>query len=130
MIDEFNAFAASRRIPDGVRRTFDIAFDELLNNVISYGFDDAERHEIEVELWLEDQRIVATISDDARPFDPFSLAAPDTELGVEEREIGGLGVYLVTQMMETATYERRGDRNRVTIAKGWGDPEPEDHDKE
>lgn len=119
VVTRFNAFAAAHGVSDGVRRTFDMAFDELLNNIVSYGYTDGESHWIDLEIRRAGDLLEATIRDDAQPFDPFARAAPDTDLDVEEREIGGLGIHLVSKMMDSATYERRDGQNVVMITKRW-----------
>jgi anti-sigma regulatory factor (Ser/Thr protein kinase) len=89
-------------------------FDELLNNIISYAFDDDGEHAIDIRVVIEETRITLTITDDGIPFDPFSLAEPDTSLSVEERGVGGLGIHLVRNLMDEVSYERVEDRNIVT----------------
>ncbi len=58
-----------------------------------------------------------TVADDGKPFNPFLLAAPDTGQSVEEREVGGLGVHLVRNVMDEVSYHRRTDRNVVILIK-------------
>jgi sigma-B regulation protein RsbU (phosphoserine phosphatase) len=91
-----------------------VMFDELLNNIISYAFDDDGEHAIDIGIVIEETRITVTITDDGIPFDPFSLAEPDTGLSVEERDVGGLGIHLVRNLMDEVSYERIADRNIVT----------------
>jgi hypothetical protein len=62
-------------------------------------------------------RVGVTLTDDGRPFDPLGVAEPDTALPVEERRIGGLGIYLVRRMMDEVGYQRRADRNVVSLTK-------------
>ena len=112
----FAEFAEAHALPDSVRRSVHVALDELLANTIAHGFA-GRGGEVTVEVELRRDRVAVTLSDDGRPFDPFGMAAPDTELSVEERRIGGLGVHLVRQMMDEASYQRRGDRNVVVLAK-------------
>ena len=61
--------------------------------------------------------MVATIADDGRPFNPFESGPPDTELSLEERPIGGLGVHLVRNVMDRSSYERHGEKNVVILEK-------------
>ena len=91
-----------------------VMFDELLNNIISYAFDDDGEHAIDIGIVIEETRVTVTITDDGIPFDPFSLAEPDTGLSVEERDVGGLGIHLVRNLMDDVSYERVADRNIVT----------------
>jgi sigma-B regulation protein RsbU (phosphoserine phosphatase) len=115
--DRFNTFAADAGLPDEIRRRINMVFDELLNNVISYGFDDDGEHAIDVHVGLERQRLVIEIMDDGRPFNPFGQETPDTTLPLEARKIGGLGVHLVRQVMDEVSYERRIDKNLIKLVK-------------
>ncbi|MHC5023935.1 MAG: ATP-binding SpoIIE family protein phosphatase [Planctomycetota bacterium] len=115
--DRFNAFAAEAGLPDEVRRRINMVFDELLNNVISYGFDDEREHAIEVHVGLERHRLVIELMDDGRPFNPFGQETPDTTLPLEARRIGGLGIHLVQKVMDEVSYERRIDKNLVKLVK-------------
>ena len=115
--EAFNEFADEHAIPVGARRSGNVVFDELVNNVINYAFDDDAEHRIEVRVELNDQRFVITISDDGSPFNPFQTDQPDTALSLDERGIGGLGVHLVRYMTDEVSYNRRTDRNVVTLVK-------------
>jgi sigma-B regulation protein RsbU (phosphoserine phosphatase) len=113
----FNDFAEQHGVPDGDRRRINLVFDELLNNVISYAFDDDQEHVIDVAVSLERDRLVVTIADDGRPFNPFGRIPPETDLPVDDRDIGGLGLHLVKNVMDEVTYERLGMKNVATLIK-------------
>jgi anti-sigma regulatory factor (Ser/Thr protein kinase) len=115
--ESFNQFAREHGIPDAIRRKINLVFDELLNNIISYAYGDDDEHLMEIVISLVNGRLVTTISDDGRAFNPFESEAPDTGLSVDERPIGGLGVHLVRSVMDTVKYERHGRRNVVTLEK-------------
>jgi anti-sigma regulatory factor (Ser/Thr protein kinase) len=104
-------------VPVAIRRHVNMVFDELLNNIVSYAFEDENEHAIEVRVSLERQRLVIEILDDGRPFNPFSQQTPDTTLPLEERRIGGLGIHLVQKVMDEVSYERRIDTNLVKLVK-------------
>ena len=89
----------------------------MLNNIISYGYADEEQHEISVEVDYNDDELTATIKDDGIPFNPFKGEDPDISLSVEDREIGGLGIHLVKQMMDEVSYTRATDMNIVRLVK-------------
>jgi len=120
-------FAAAQAVPASVRRSMSVALDELLANTIAHGFAEGEGGEVTVEVVLGPDRLSVTLSDDGRPFDPFDMAVPDTALSVDERPIGGLGIHLVRQMMDEVSYERRGGRNVVMLAKRLADGKPAGH---
>ena len=108
-------FAVQTAIPAGATQKMNIVLDELLNNTISYGFDDAKNHEIHLGIESNDDHVTLTISDDGIPFIPFTQSDPDTSLSIEEREIGGLGVMLVRELTDSQAYQRLSGRNVITL---------------
>jgi anti-sigma regulatory factor (Ser/Thr protein kinase) len=88
-----------------------------LNNIISYGYDDEEIHEIDIEIELRSERLIIILSDDGIPFNPFKKDPPDTMLSVEERMIGGLGIHLVKKLMDEYEYKRQTNKNIITLIK-------------
>jgi sigma-B regulation protein RsbU (phosphoserine phosphatase) len=115
--DTFNEFAEQCDIPMPVSLKVNMVFDELLNNVISYAYGDEEEHSIEVIVERSGEQLSISISDDGVPFNPFTREDPDTTLSLEERDIGGLGIHLVKKVMDEANYQRRHNRNIVTLIK-------------
>lgn len=93
-----------------------LSLDELITNVVSYGYEDSGEHEIRVTLTEREGALEVVLEDDGAAFDPLS-EAPEPDLGasVEERRIGGLGVHFVKSLMDEVSYERRGGRNRLTL---------------
>lgn len=113
--EEFNGFLEKRGIPSAFNYRFNVTFDELLSNIISYAYTDDDEHSIDIKIELSGDRLVVTISDDGIPYNPLSTAAPDTSLSVEEREAGGLGVHLVRNLMDDVSYQRKVDKNVTTL---------------
>jgi anti-sigma regulatory factor (Ser/Thr protein kinase) len=113
-VDEF---CEAQTVPQACAFKINVALEELLTNTISYGFDDDQRHEIALTLARQGESVVVEISDAARPFDPLQAPAPDLDSALDERRVGGLGVYLVKTLMDDVTYEYRDGRNHVTLRK-------------
>ncbi len=113
----FARFAETNALPGGVRRSVNVALDELLANEISYGMAGRDAGSVTVEVELDQERVTVTITDDGPQFDPFSQAAPDTTLSVDERAIGGLGIHLVRELMDEVSYQRRDGQNVVVLVK-------------
>ncbi len=113
----FNDFAVAHGLAPAVRRKMNLVFDELLNNTMSYGFDDGQDGVIEIDVEVDADRLVVTIRDNGRPFNPFGAVVPDTTLSVDERQIGGLGVHLVRNVMDEFAYHRQTDRNVIVLTK-------------
>ena len=95
-----------------------LALDELVTNLISYAYPDGGEHAIDLHLALADGRVTAILVDDAAPFDPLvEVAAPDLDAPLDERPIGGLGLHFVRTLMDECSYQRDGERNRLTLIK-------------
>ena len=95
-----------------------LVLDELLTNLISYAYPDGQRHAISLHLAFADGRLAAELSDDAAPFDPLTQARPAVLDGpLDERPIGGLGLYFVRTLMDEVNYRRDGKYNRLTLIK-------------
>ena len=94
-----------------------LALDELITNVVNYGDDNpAEEFGISLTLNQTDDTLTIVLEDDGEPFDPFSeAAAPDIDAALEDRPIGGLGIHFVKSLTDEVFYERRDERNRVTL---------------
>ncbi|MFT7073267.1 MAG: PAS domain S-box-containing protein [Patiriisocius sp.] len=116
-IEWVEAFSLENKVPFKIIQKINIAFDELLNNIISYGYKDDNLHEIEIEIELRSERLIIIISDDGSPFNPFNDDPPNTMLSVEERMIGGLGIHIVKNLMDEYEYKRNVNMNVITLVK-------------
>lgn len=96
-----------------------LALDEILTNIAMHGYTDPGRHCIQVFLRREEDSLVVTVEDDARPFNPLEAPLPDVSLPPDQREraVGGLGILLARRLMDSLCYERRGDRNVLVMKK-------------
>ncbi len=115
--DIFNEFAEQCGISMPVSLRVNCVFDELLNNIISYAYGDEEEHSIEVIMGYSGTRLSISIADNGVPFNPFTRKDTNTELALADREIGGLGIHLVKNVMDEVIYQRRYNRNVVTLIK-------------
>jgi anti-sigma regulatory factor (Ser/Thr protein kinase) len=98
--------------------SLNLVLEELITNIIFYGFDDDQVHDITISIDLQDDMLRLRIEDDGKPFDPFSVDTPeDLDKSLEERKIGGLGIYFVREIMDTYSYERTGNKNRLLLSK-------------
>ncbi|MDP2304289.1 MAG: ATP-binding protein [Ignavibacteria bacterium] len=104
-------------IDAGIAYKFNLAFEELLSNIVFYGYDDESIHEIEILFSYDIVKLSATIKDDGKAFNPLEKAEPDTSLSIDERKIGGLGIHLVRKMMDEVRYKREGEFNIFYFSK-------------
>jgi sigma-B regulation protein RsbU (phosphoserine phosphatase) len=119
VVNRFEQFGDLHGVPAGDIMRVNLVFDEILSNIISYGYQDEDHHEIVVTVELTGQRLAVTIEDDGIPFNPFARETPDTNAAIEDREVGGLGIHLVQQVMDSATYQRRQNANVVILSKAF-----------
>lgn len=94
-----------------------IALEELLTNIISYGYEDEQAHDIALRLSDATHELTIEMEDDGRPFNPLEKPNPDVTLPLEEREVGGLGIHFVRQFMTDLVYQRAEGKNRITLKK-------------
>jgi PAS domain S-box-containing protein len=114
---QFSAFAAENDLPDATRQSVSIALDEMLNNIISHAYKGEKEKEIEVGIALSGNRLVVTIKDTGAPFNPFARKSPDISASIGEREVGGLGIHMVRNLMDEVSYQRQINKNVVTLVK-------------
>ncbi len=88
--------------------------DEVLANVINHGFAGTSGT-IELAMERAVGRVTIRVADTAAPFDPLLMPMPDTSLPLEKRKIGGLGIALVRALTDDVVYERRDERNQLTL---------------
>ena len=114
---QIDEFCASLDLTSEVAFAVNLALDEILTNTISYGYDDDEPHRIEITVGPEAEALAIVIVDDSAAFDLSSAPTPDIGTSLEERPLGGLGLFLVHQMMDSVEYRREEGRNIVTLKK-------------
>jgi len=115
--ERFDSFADENKIETSIRRKMYLVFDEFLNNIISYAYNDKKEHDIDINVKLVNSQLMVTITDDGIPFNPLSAKTPDTDLSIDEREIGGLGIHLVRKLMDKVSYQRKDNKNIVNLIK-------------
>ena len=92
-----------------------VALDEMLSNIIKYGYTDDAIHEIHIRLSVAGPLLVAEIEDDGQPFDPCAAGPVDVDAPLEERKVGGLGIHIVRTLCTEVGYARVNGRNRLVM---------------
>ena len=105
------------QLPASTIWPLNVALDEILSNIISYGHGDGLEHEICIRVSLEHGLMVAEVEDDGQAFDPLAAPTPDIDVPLEERGVGGLGIHIVRNLMDEVTYMRIAGRNRLTLKR-------------
>lgn len=115
--DQFGEWADAAGLDTRVSMAFQVALDEVLTNVVDYAFPDGGGVPIEVRAGVLDGDVHVEVIDRGVAFDPLSRAAPDTDLALEDREIGGLGIHLVRELMDEVGWRRENDCNLLHLRK-------------
>jgi len=113
-------FGAGEHLGDDEVMAINLVLDEMVANIIENAYDDQGEHEIHVSLARHGDTLTIRIEDDGRPFDPVQAPAPDLDLPLEERPIGGLGIHIVRSVMDAVDYRRQDGRNILTMRKTLG----------
>jgi anti-sigma regulatory factor (Ser/Thr protein kinase) len=92
-----------------------LVFEEIVTNVIRYGFADSGAHLIHAIAEIDDGDLTLSFDDDGRPFDPRSAPAPKPDHSLAQASIGGRGLMLVRAAARRIEYERTEGRNRLTV---------------
>jgi anti-sigma regulatory factor (Ser/Thr protein kinase) len=117
VVDFVDRFCAIHHLPRDIANDVNLCLDEILNNTISYGYDDQEEHSILVTLSVSGNWMIAEIEDDGKPFDPRQSTPPNSLDGLQARRIGGVGLHFVNGLMDEVDYVRKQGYNHVQLKK-------------
>ena len=122
VISDFIAAAAEQiGLDEHTAWQVQLAVDEAATNVIQHGYDPAAPGEIELAWRVEDGQLIVTLRDYGRRFNPEDVPLPDITSPLEERQSGGLGIYLMNRLMDSVRFEFDEQRgNLLTMAKRIG----------
>ncbi len=104
-------------LPIPLTYSLNLVMEEALTNIILYGFDDKDVHVIDVRFSKTGNELSIMITDDGHEYDPTLKSDPDTTLPVEERPIGGLGIFLIKRIMDSVKYQRKENKNILLLTK-------------
>ena len=110
-------FAGAAQLSSSVRQALDLSLVEWVTNIISYAYTDDAEHWITIHFATSPGEARVEIEDDGREFNPLTRPPVDTSRPLEERGIGGLGIHMITQLMDTVEYRRAEGRNILTLRK-------------
>ena len=94
-----------------------LVLEEAVSNVILYAYPKEERQEIVLTAKKSDKSLIFVLTDSGKEFDPTQAPDADVTLSAEEREIGGLGIFLIRQIMNKVEYQRIEGKNVLTLGK-------------
>ncbi len=116
--DFVNSELESLECPIKAQMQIDVAIDELFGNIAYYAYDpETGPATVRVEVEEDPMAVIITFIDNGKPYDPLAAKDPDITLGADERDIGGLGIFLVKKTMDEITYEYKNGQNILRIRK-------------
>jgi anti-sigma regulatory factor (Ser/Thr protein kinase) len=117
LASEVSDWCSRQGLPEEVDYQVNLVLDEVVSNVMRHGYRDRREHEILVELHLEDGDLIIQVEDDGVHFSPLQVPPPDITKPINERPVGGLGIYMVRQIMDSLDYRRENNRNLLVMKK-------------
>lgn len=92
-----------------------LALEEAVVNVMNYAYPNEKGKSITITAHKDSESLYFVIEDEGIPFDPTKAENPDITLDAEERPIGGLGIFLVQELMSRISYERKDNKNILSL---------------
>ena len=117
LCQHLNQFGEITGLSEGCITDMNICFDELLTNIVSYGFVDDLEHIVRFVINLDDRVLPLNIEDDGLPFNPLEKKKPETPPDLNDVRIGGLGIHIVRKRMDAISYKRECNKNKLTMKK-------------
>ena len=109
--------AEQAHLDPSVTMSLTLAIEEAVANIMKYAYPKGEVGPIEINATINDGSLSFTIKDSGTPFDPTQVKKADITLSAEDREIGGLGIHLIRNIMDTVEYHHTSDQNILTLTK-------------
>ena len=109
----------SSRLDPAMRDQMNLALEEAITNVILYAYPEGTDGEVLLEAYVGEHSLAFTISDHGKAFDPTAHEDVDVNQNLEDRPIGGLGIHLIRNIMDSVRYERIGDKNILYLTKNY-----------
>jgi anti-sigma regulatory factor (Ser/Thr protein kinase) len=112
-----NQFGKEQDLPENLINTMNLALEEIVTNVIAHGYEDGREHFIVIRCGVQDGEVMAEVEDDGQAFNPLQYPDPDISVPLESRPPGGLGIYLVRNVMDTVAYTYEDGKNCIKLRK-------------
>lgn len=117
LAEQIDNLAEEWELSPALAMNINLVIEEAISNIIFYAFNSSDKHEIKITISLENNRFTIIITDDGISFNPVKQQQPDINLPAEERPVGGLGIFLISQIMDEMHYARQKNQNILTLIK-------------
>ncbi len=116
----FDDYSKENKLTEKTVHDIQMALDELLTNIVNYGYEDSDEHKIDVRFGINDDAVRVEIIDDSKPYNILEQENPDISLSVEDKPIGGLGIFLIKKLMSNVDYYTEEGKNHLVMIKELG----------
>ncbi|MBO7279078.1 MAG: ATP-binding protein [Bacteroidales bacterium] len=123
MSEFITQFAEEFNLSPEVSFNVHLALEEAVTNVIMYAFPENEEHEFMLTVRKAENSLILNVIDSGKEFDPTLQPDADVTLPLEERPVGGLGIFLIRRLMLKVEYRRIDGKNILTMVKTIEDPQ-------
>jgi len=118
LADFIDEIAQQANIDPALAMSLNLALEEAVTNVVLYAYPEGQAGTVDIDAEVADGQLTFVVTDSGKAFDPTTqVAEADITLSAEQRPIGGLGVFLVKQIMDTVSYRRADGKNILTLSK-------------
>lgn len=116
-LKEVSGFGEKSSISEEVLSDIKLILEEIISNIIFYGFDDDRQHDITTTLTFTDDLVMISVEDEGKPFNPIEYTEAKTGKPLEEYEHGGMGILLVKNLIHEMEYKREHGKNILVMKK-------------
>ena len=116
----FDDYSKDNKLTEKTVHDIQMALDELLTNIVNYGYEDTDEHQIDIHFGVNDDAVKVEIVDDSKPYNILEQENPDISLSVEDKPIGGLGIFLIKKLMSNVDYYTEEGKNHLVMIKELG----------
>ena len=116
VLEFIDEFVIKQGLPEKAKNQINLASEEIFTNVCRYAYD-GKAGEVKISVYEKDALIYVAFADDGKEYNPLENKDPDVTLSAEERDVGGLGIYLVKKLTDGITYERKDGKNILILEK-------------
>lgn len=117
LVENLDLIKNQWQLTDKFIMQLNLVLDELFTNIVSYGYDGKSIDEITFILQMIGNEIQVTICDNAKPFDPTMSEDPHPDTSLDNKEIGGLGIFIARHYTDSIDYRRKDKKNIVILTK-------------
>ena len=116
----FDDYSKENKLTEKTVHDIQMALDELLTNIVNYGYEDTDEHQIDIHFGVNDAAVKVEIVDDSKPYNILEKDNPDISLSMEDKPIGGLGIFLIKKLMSNVDYYTEEGKNHLVMIKELG----------